>query len=350
LKIIKGGEKMKIFVQKIKPDAQIPERASNGTVGYDVYAFRVMDKKNRKPIDELPFVLEPGESVLIGIGVTFAIPWPIQCEVRPRSGLASKYDIELSNSPGTIDPDFRGEAGILLRNRGQKQFKIEKGMRIAQLIFSEVQIPILEQVNELPKTLRGTGGFGSTGLKEIKEGTEEYERQIQQQDIFYMKMAIAASMRSNCVRGCQKGPDGQYLRDEKGYFIGQTRCFGCVIVKDDNVVSYGFNAQAPGQPLCSQVGCLREQENIPSGSQIERCRAIHAEWMALNKMLISGVGSSTKNATIYVTSEPCEVCAKIIAGLGIENLVVLEDVYPQNGIQIVKAAGISVRFVKKEML
>ncbi len=155
---------MKIFVQQITPDAIVPARASNGAVGYDVYAYRILDKNTREPIDELPFVLEPGESVLTGIGVRFAIPWPIQCEVRPRSGLASKHNIELSNSPGTIDPDFRGEAGILLRNRGKIPFTLEKEMRIAQLIFSEAQIPVLETVEELPETLRGSGGFGSTGL------------------------------------------------------------------------------------------------------------------------------------------------------------------------------------------
>ncbi|MCX6745373.1 MAG: dUTP diphosphatase [Candidatus Parcubacteria bacterium] len=341
---------MKIFVQQISSDAKIPKRASNGAVGYDVYAYRILDKKTREPIGELPFVLEQCESVLIGIGVRFAIPWPIQCEVRPRSGLASKYDIELSNSPGTIDPDFRGEAGILLRNRGKNSFTLEKDMRIAQLVFSEVQIPVLEAVEKLPGTLRGTGGFGSTGLTVITEGTAEYEEQIRVQDIFYMQMAIAASMRSNCVRGCTKGADGKYLRDKKGRLINQTRRFGCVIVKDDNVVSHGFNAQAPGQPLCAEVGCLREQENITSGTKIERCRAIHAEWMAMDKMLKSGVGSSTQGATMYVTSEPCEICAKMITGLGLKDLVVLEDVYPQNGIEIAKAAGIDVRFVKKNDL
>lgn len=341
---------MKIFVQKISDDAKVPERASNGAVGYDVYAYRILDKKTKEPIGELPFVLKPGESVLIGIGVRFAIPWPIQCEVRPRSGLASKHDIELSNSPGTIDPDFRGEAGILLRNRGQIPFAVEKGMRIAQLIFSEVQIPFLEITDELPKTLRGAGGFGSTGLMEITEGTSEFEQFQHERDIFYMNMAIAASKLSNCVRGCTKDQDGNFLRDEKGRLIGQTRCFGCVIVQDDNVVSHGYNAQAPGQQLCSEVGCLRDAEGIPSGTQIERCRAIHAEWMAICKMLASGVGASTKGATMYLNTEPCEICAKIIAGAGVSDLVVLAGQYPCNGLAIVKAAGITVRFIKKSDL
>lgn len=341
---------MKIFVQQITPEAKVPERASNHAVGYDVYAYQILDKKTREPIGILPFVLEPGESVLIGIGVRFAIPWPIQCEVRPRSGLASKYDIELSNSPGTIDPDFRGEAGILLRNRGKIPFTLEKEMRIAQLIFSEAQIPVLEIVDKLPETQRGTGGFGSTGLKEINEGTAEYERQIREQDRYYMQQAIAASLRSGCVRDCVRGPDGQFQRDEKGLLINQTHRFGCVIVKNDNPVSAGYNGPTYGQPLCTQVGCQRAEEKIPSGTQIEQGRCIHAEWKAITKMLKSGVGCSTFGATIYVTAEPCLICAKIIAELGFKDLVVLEGNYQNNGIKIVKAAGIEVRFVKKSEL
>ncbi len=163
-------------------------------------------------------------------------------------------------------------------------------------------------------------------------------------------MAIPASGRSSCDRGCQIHGKGEYLRDDKGRFIGQTRKFGCVIVKGDNVVSFGYNAQAPGQPLCAKVGCLREAEGIPSGERIERCRAVHAEEMAFLKMLGSGTASSTMEATMYVTAEPCEVCAKSIAGSGIDTLVVLEGAYPKNGLKIVRDAGINLRFVKKEAL
>ncbi|MEK7653424.1 MAG: dUTP diphosphatase [Patescibacteria group bacterium] len=340
-----------VQVKRLFEDAQIPRRASTGAVGYDVYAYGRLDIDTKEYLsgETLPFTLMPGEKVLIGIGVQFATPWPIEIQVRPRSGLANKHGIELGNAPGTIDPDFRGNAGVLLRNRSDKPFVINKGDRIAQLIFAQVEIPILEETEgELPKTLRGAGGFGSTGLREIIEGDAEYLRLIDEQDRFYMKMAIAASDRSNCARGCKKGEDGQYLRDKKGHLVGQTRKFGCVIVKNDNVISFGYNAQAPGLLLCADVGCQREAEGIPSGERIERCRAIHAEEMAFMKMLSTGVGTSTQGAIIYVTAEPCEVCAKTITGSGIETLVVLEGVYPQNGIGIVKGAGINIRFVKKE--
>lgn len=155
---------MVIKVQKIRKDAKVPIRASDGAVGYDVFASRVLDRQTKEPIQDLPVTIPPNGSVLIGIGVKMAVPLSYQCEMRPRSGLASQHDIELSNSPGTIDPDFRGEAGVLLRNRGDKLFVVEKNMRIAQLIFTPVELPILEEVERLPSTVRGEGGFGSTGL------------------------------------------------------------------------------------------------------------------------------------------------------------------------------------------
>ncbi|MFA6189992.1 MAG: dUTP diphosphatase [Candidatus Staskawiczbacteria bacterium] len=161
---------MKIPIKILRDGAQVPERASAGAIGYDVWASAVLSKETKKVLQELPFTLEPGKSVLIGIGVAFAVPWPWMCDVRPRSGLANKHDIELSNSPGTIDPDFRGEAGVLLRNRGDKSFTIERGMRIAQLVFIKAQIPEMELADELPGTKRGAGGFGSTGLFEIEKG------------------------------------------------------------------------------------------------------------------------------------------------------------------------------------
>ncbi len=334
-----------VLFTKIGAGAKAPQRATGHAVGYDVFAYHVQDKITRQHAGNLPYVLEPGQQVLIGIGVVLAIPWPTEGQLRPRSGLASKHSIELRNSPGTIDPDFRGEVGVLLCNKGDQPFTVELGMRIAQLVFGNVELPVLEEAETLPPTIRNLGGFGSTGLGDISEGTEAYDQRVRDLDIFYMKMAISASDRSNCARGCPKDDHGRCLRDAKGHLIGQTRKFGCVIVKGDNIVSYGFNAQAPGQPLCADVGCLRDTLGIPSGTQIEKCRAVHAEQYAFLKMVSSGVGASTQGATMYVTAEPCEVCAKEIAGSGIDTLVVLKDVYPNHQIDIVRAAGINVRYV-----
>lgn len=335
----------KVWFKKVYPDAILPKRASTRAVGFDVFAYNLMDPTSKECVGEPPFTLQPGERALFGIGVQFATPWPIECQVRPRSGLSSKHGIDLGNSPGTVDPDFRGNIGVLLYNRGKEPYTIKKGDRIAQLVFSEVRIPTFEEVAELPPTRRGIGGFGSTGMGAILEGTEDYDLEVRKIDRFYMNMAIGASDLSNCARGCQKSKNGKYLRDADGCLVGQTRKFGCIIVKDGNIVSYGYNAQAEGQPFCAEVGCLREERNIPSGTQIEACRAVHAEWMAMQKMLRSGVGTPTEGATMYVTAEPCLVCAAFISGLGLEALVVLEGVYPTNGIEIVKASGISIRYV-----
>lgn len=336
---------MNIKVRKIRDDALVPLRASDGAVGYDVFASSVLDKFSKEVAQNLPVTIEPGGSVLIGIGVQMALPWPFQCEVRPRSGLASKHDIELSNSPGTIDPDFRGEAGVLLRNRGSKPFVIEKGMRVAQLIFSEVAVPILEEVKELPTTRRGAGGFGSTGLTGIGLGTQVFDDVIRAMDEYYMKVTLAISERSMCVRGVKR-INGYYECDDKGKLVGQTRKFGAIFVKDDNIIAQGFNDQYLGSKKCAKVGCLREELKIPSGTQIEKCRAKHAEWWALTNFARVGSSNGLRNATLYVNAEPCEVCAKILTGLYLETVVMLEGVYPANGIEILREAGINIRYIK----
>lgn len=338
---------MNIKIRKVREDARKPERATDLADGYDVFASIVLDKfEPDEAIGELPVEIPPGETILIGVGVQMAVPWLWQCGVHPRSGLAAQYGIAILNSPGMVDPDYRGEVGVLLINHSKKTFTVEKGMRIAQLVFHEVKIPVLEEVEELPLTVRGAGGFGSTGLFDIGQGTVEYQRKIAELDQFYMGIALLVAGRSRCVRGVPRDDNGNYLRDEQGNFIGQTRRFGCIIVKDGNITSMGYNAQYQGSPVCSEVGCLRDAEGIPSGTRIERCRAMHAEWWALSNLVASGI--SAKGATVYLNSEPCEVCAKLIAQTGVDTVVLLEGAYPTNGTAIVREAGINVRYVTVE--
>ena len=311
-----------------------------------MFASRPLDKVSKKVTGDLPIEILPAGSVLIGIGVKMAIPWHYEAQLRPRSGLANKYDIELSNSPGTIDPDFRGEAGALLRNRGNKSFIVKKGMRIAQLIFSRVEIPVIEEVSSLLPTRRGEGGFGFTGLFGAGLGTDQFQKMVQERDRYFMKMVLSAAENSRCIRGV-KMIDGKCEYDEKGRLVGQTRKFGCLIVsRTDNIIAHGYNTQAPGLPKCEDVGCLRTELNIPSGEQLDKCRAIHAEWWAITNLSRSEGGASTLGATMYLNGEPCEVCAKIITGLGLEAMVVLAGVYPTNGTQIIRDAGINVRYVE----
>lgn len=334
---------MNIKYRKVRPDATAPVRASDGAVGYDVFASVILDKWTKKVSGYLPVTILPGKSILIGIGIQMAVPFPVDCEVRPRSGLATKHDIELSNSPGTIDPDFRGEAGVLLRNRGEGPYTVQAKERIAQLVFKKVEIPILEETGELPPTKRGELGFGGTGYTGLGLGVEDYMESIRVADRYYMSIVLAVSENSTCVRGVKR-INGAYERNEAGRFIGQTRKFGCIVVKDNNIIAHGFNAQRPG-PKCSEVGCQRDELNIPSGTQIEKCRARHAEWWALTNALRAG-SPSTQGATLYVNAEPCEICASIISDVGIKDIVLLKGVYPTNGLKIISDAGINIRYVK----
>ena len=120
------------------------------------------------PVDgKLVYRMDPQESVLVGIGFVTEMQFPMFYWVAPRSGLASKWGITVTNAPGTVDPDYRGEAGVLVYNRKQKPFDLKHEMRIAQIIFQEAIIPEMCQVNAFEDflvTKRGVGGFGSTGL------------------------------------------------------------------------------------------------------------------------------------------------------------------------------------------
>ena len=116
----------------------------------------------------LGYRILPGESVLVGIGFITEMPYPLFYWVAPRSGLASKWGITVTNAPGTVDPDYRREAGVLVYNRNPREFVLDRGMRIAQIIFQWAVIPDFEQVenfSDLLDTTRGSGGFGSTGLR-----------------------------------------------------------------------------------------------------------------------------------------------------------------------------------------
>ena len=107
--------------------------------------------------------LAPGARALISTGLHMAIPQGFEVQVRPRSGLALKHGITLINSPGTIDSDYRGVVGVILGNTGAEVFTVEHGMRIAQMVVAPVVQAGVDLVNDLDKTPRGAGGFGSTG-------------------------------------------------------------------------------------------------------------------------------------------------------------------------------------------
>ena len=108
-------------------------------------------------------IVMPGESILVPTGLSLAVPKDLEVQIRPRSGLAAKYNISVLNTPGTIDSDYRGEIKIIIYNHGKKKFEIKDGDRVAQMILTPILKFDFEEVKELSPTIRGSGGFGSTG-------------------------------------------------------------------------------------------------------------------------------------------------------------------------------------------
>ena len=143
---------IKVLVKKLNSKAQLPKYKTDGSSGMDLMAFL-----------ESPVNLKPQESELIPTGISIAIPEDTEVQIRPRSGLAAKSNISVLNTPGTIDSDYRGEIKIILFNHGKEDFVINNNDRIAQMILMPIIKAEFEEVENLPKTLRGSGGFGSTG-------------------------------------------------------------------------------------------------------------------------------------------------------------------------------------------
>ncbi|MBN9511015.1 MAG: dUTP diphosphatase [Alphaproteobacteria bacterium] len=149
---------MKVPVQVRRlPHAEglpLPTYATAGAAGMDLIAAV-----------STPLTISPGERVLVPTGLTIALPSGYELQVRPRSGLALKHGIVLPNSPGTVDEDYRGELLVIVMNAGPTPFVVERGMRIAQAVVAPVVRAVWQEVDELPGTARGEGGFGSTGTR-----------------------------------------------------------------------------------------------------------------------------------------------------------------------------------------
>lgn len=134
------------------PDLPLPARASAGAAGYDIRSA------------EPDFTLAAGERRLVATGWAMELPADVECQVRPRSGLALRYGLTLPNTPATIDPDYRGELRVLLWNAGSEPVPIPRGTRIAQLVFARFLTPEIALADTLRVSARGSGGFGSTGF------------------------------------------------------------------------------------------------------------------------------------------------------------------------------------------
>ena len=143
---------IKVLVKKLESSVRLPSYKTNGASGMDLMAY--IDKS---------IELKPGESCLVPTGLSVAFPEEYEIQIRPRSGLAAKNNISVLNTPGTIDSDYRGELKIILFNHGDKEFVVNNGDRIAQMVLMPILKIEFEEVDNLPKTIRGSGGFGSTG-------------------------------------------------------------------------------------------------------------------------------------------------------------------------------------------
>ncbi|MCL2406101.1 MAG: dUTP diphosphatase [Defluviitaleaceae bacterium] len=134
-------------------DLPLPKRQSTDAAGMDLHAN----------VHE-PVVIKKGTRALIPTGVKVALPMGYEAQVRPRSGLAFKFGITVLNTPGTVDADYRGELCVLLINLGEEDYTVHRGDRIAQLVIAKVQMAEFFEADVLPETLRGEGGYGSTGV------------------------------------------------------------------------------------------------------------------------------------------------------------------------------------------
>ena len=143
---------VKILVKKFSKNTKLPTYKTLGSSGMDLEA----NMKSKK-------IINPGKTAIIPTGLAVAIPKNYEIQIRPRSGLAAKKNITVLNTPGTVDSDYRGEIKIILINLGKKSFMVKSGDRIAQMILCPIVKVRFKETKKLSKTIRGKGGFGSTG-------------------------------------------------------------------------------------------------------------------------------------------------------------------------------------------
>ena len=143
---------VRVLVKRLDPKVNLPEYKTSGSSGMDLMAFI-----------ENKITILPKTSQIVPTGLAIAIPEDCEVQIRPRSGLAAKFSISVLNTPGTIDSDYRGEIKVILYNHSNKSFDVNNSDRIAQMILVPILKMEFDEVNELPGTFRGSGGFGSTG-------------------------------------------------------------------------------------------------------------------------------------------------------------------------------------------
>ena len=152
VQVYDGAVPPRVQVRRLRPDAVLPQYQSDQAAGMDLHAAV-----------DMPVRIEPGERAAISTGLAFGLPAGYEGQIRPRSGLAREHGVTLVNSPGTLDADYTGPLIVLVINHGREAVQIQPGQRIAQLVIAPVVRVELVEVDDLPRTARGSGGFGSTG-------------------------------------------------------------------------------------------------------------------------------------------------------------------------------------------
>lgn len=145
---------MKIAIKRLHEDAKHPMYQTEHSAGMDLEAFM-----------KEPVTIKPHERVIIPTGIAIALPHGYEAQIRARSGMAAKFGIVPANGVGTIDADYRGEVGVILLNTSNEAFVVEPGMRIAQMVVTRYETVEWDEVEELDETIRGAGGYGSTGVR-----------------------------------------------------------------------------------------------------------------------------------------------------------------------------------------
>ena len=143
---------VRVLIKKLSPEVELPSYKTSGASGMDLMAFI-----------QSSITIKPKTSCLVPTGLSMAFSEDYEVQIRPRSGLAAKNNISVLNTPGTIDSDYRGEIKVIIYNHGNGDFVVKNKDRIAQMILTPVVKMELQEANELPETIRGEGGFGSTG-------------------------------------------------------------------------------------------------------------------------------------------------------------------------------------------
>ena len=145
------ADRVEVLIRRVDPGMPLPDRAHPGDAGVDLHAARDV-------------TLEPGERAVVPTGISIALPDGYAAFVHPRSGLAARHGVTLVNAPGTIDAGYRGEVAVTMINTDRRAaVRFRRGDRIAQLVIQRVENPVFREVNKLPGSARGDGGFGSTG-------------------------------------------------------------------------------------------------------------------------------------------------------------------------------------------